>query len=119
MSDNPYRPVNYFLTESTAALTVESTTLVAESATAVIVESAALTVESTAVVAAFFRESAVLSVPSPELQAVKKATTANAKITFFIGVCLNFKNYNFQFIPVLKKGNPTLYNFFFVALGYK
>lgn len=110
-SGNRCREVNYFLVVSAAGLAVVS----AAGFTAV---STGFAVVSTGVATAGLSVFGV-SVASPPLQAVKNATTANAKITFFIGVCLNFKNYNFQFIPGLKKGNPTLYNFFFVALGYK
>ncbi|WP_460557343.1 hypothetical protein [Ferruginibacter profundus] len=57
---------------------------------------------------------------SPLLQAVKTEATAIAKNTFFIFVCLIFKNYNFIFILGFKKGNPLfLLIFFFVLLGYK
>jgi hypothetical protein len=66
-----------------------------------------------------FGVSVVAGVSDALLQAAKAATTAKAKNTFFIWCFLNFKNYNFIFIQVFKKGNPRVYNFFFVALGYK
>jgi hypothetical protein len=109
------RLFNYFLIVESTALTVESTALTVES-TAFTVESTALTVESTA----FKAESpAAAAVSPPLLQAASATTTAIAKNTFFIFVCLIFKNYNFIFIQQLKKGNPLIYNFFFVVLGYK
>lgn len=60
------------------------------------------------------------SLVSPSLLQATKATEtiANAKITFFIFLfCLIFKNYNFQLIPGLVKGNPTFFSFFFRCFG--
>jgi hypothetical protein len=65
-------------------------------------------------------ESDFAATVSPLLQAVNTEATAIAKNTFFIFVCLIFKNYNFIFILIFKKGNPlVLLIFFFVLLGYK
>jgi hypothetical protein len=53
---------------------------------------------------------------SPLLQAVNTEATAIAKNTFFICVCLIFKNYNFIFIRQLKKGNPYFCKIFFCLI---
>ena len=96
------RLINYFLTagESTfgAATAGESTFGVATAGESTFGVSTAG--EST------FGASVVVA--SSLLQAVKNATTAIAKNTFFIFFCLIFKNYNLIFIPELKKGNPLL-----------
>ncbi len=105
-----YRLGNYFLTESAIAFTVEST--------AFTVESIAFTVESTVATTESVFGASVVAV-SLLLQAVNTDATAIAKNTFFIFVCLNFKNYNFIFIPELKKGNPSFIKYFFVVLGYQ
>ena len=93
------RLFNYFFTESATALTVEST---------------ALTVESTA----FKAESPAAAAVSPELlQATNATTTAIAKNTFFIFVCLIFKIIISYLYLDLKKVTHCFINFFFRSFG--
>jgi hypothetical protein len=88
-------------------------------AAAVSIFAAAVSIFAAAVSKVTAGESVFAASASPELlQAVNTATTAIAKNTFFIFVCLIFKNYNFIFIPAFKKGNPLVLSFFFVVLGY-
>src|SRR5437762_11399715 len=78
------KSLNYFLTESTLALTVESTFLTVESITALPLSATAFTVESTV---AFVLSTAAAAESVELLQDATKAPMARTKRSFFICLC--------------------------------
>jgi hypothetical protein len=108
--------VNYFL----AAVVSFGAAVVSFGAAAVVSFGAAVVSFGATAVVSFGASVVAVSLL---LQAVNTEATAIAKNTFFICFCLIFKNYNFIFIPKLKKGNPPeriiFVKYFFVVLGYK
>jgi len=102
--------VNYFFTESTLALIVESAALTVESIAALAVSAAAFTVS----VAALAAESTVDAALSEELlQDATKAPMAKTNRSFFIFVVCFCKIMVWGFIPEAGKGNPPFLKFFF------